>query len=69
MVRVFVSHSQHDRDIKNFFSNIFAHIGLQAKYMEWENLDKKYAGVEIMNYVCNSETLAVFLLLLVGFEE
>lgn len=31
--------------------------------MEWEDLDKKYAGVEIMNYVCSRETVAVFLLL------
>jgi hypothetical protein len=63
MVRVFISHSQHDDDIKNFFSNIFTHIGLQAKYMEWEDLDRKYAGVEIMQYICSYETVAVLLLL------
>jgi hypothetical protein len=63
MVRVFVSHSQHDHDIKNFFSNIFANIGLQAKYMEWEDLDRKYAGAEIMHYIRSDETVAVLLLL------
>ncbi len=63
MVRVFVSHSQHDHNIKNFFSNIFTHIGLQAKYMGWEDLDTNYAGVEITRYIRDIETVAVFLLL------
>ena len=63
MVRVFISHSRYDNDIKNFFSNIFAHIGLQAIYMEWEDLDRKYAGADIMEYICSAETVAVLILL------
>ncbi len=51
---VFVSHSKHDKAIKQYFSQIFAHIGLKAKYMEFENLDTKYAGKEIAQIIRGS---------------
>ncbi len=51
---VFVSHSKHDVELKKYFSQIFAHIGLKAKFMEWENLDNKYAGKEISDIIRGS---------------
>lgn len=48
---VFVSHSKHDQDLVKYFSQIFAHIGLKAKFMEWEDLSNKYAGKEISDII------------------
>jgi len=63
MVRVFISLSQHDHDVKNFFSDIFTDIGLQTKYMEWEALDSRYAGADIMHYIRSDDTVALLLFL------
>ncbi|MGI0086464.1 MAG: hypothetical protein ACREBI_00680 [Nitrosotalea sp.] len=48
---VFVSHSKNDQNLVKYFSQIFAHIGLKAKFMEWEDLDNKYAGKEIADMI------------------
>jgi hypothetical protein len=64
-VKVFVSHSKYDIEIRKFFSEIFAMAGIVPKYMEFEDLDGKYAGVEIANKIKHpiDGSSAVFVLL------
>ncbi len=65
MARIFVSHSKHDSDIVNFFSKAFAtsRNGVKADIMEFEDLERKYAGREIAQRITNPDTQAVFVLL------
>jgi len=60
---VFVSHSRHDKQIVDYFTNIFAHIGLHAQFYEWQRKYTGYAGQEITDHICNPDTVAVFVLL------
>lgn len=68
MVSVFVSHSKHDIHLRKYFSEIFTSIGLRAKFMEWEDLNGKYAGKEISwmirsGFFSGHDTSAVIVLL------
>lgn len=68
MATVFVSHSKHDVHLRKFFSEIFANIGLKAKFMEWEDFSGKYAGKEISwriraGFFSGHDTSAVIVLL------
>ena len=38
MAQIFVSHSQRDEDLKNFFSNAFAPTNVRAIYEEFEKI-------------------------------
>jgi hypothetical protein len=62
-VSVFFSHSKHDRNIKNYFSNIFTHIGLHGIFFEWQQPYNNYAGQTISSIICDPNTAAVFVLL------
>jgi hypothetical protein len=65
MVRIFVSHSKLDKDIVAFFTAAFATSkkNVKADFMEFENLQYKYAGAEISRRIKNPDTRAVFVLL------
>jgi hypothetical protein len=63
MVFVFVSHSKHDRQLVNFFSNIFADIGLRGMFYEWQIVPNDYAGRTITSIIRNRECAALFVLL------
>lgn len=60
MVHIFVSHSQHDKDIRGSFDAVFARTGVKSKCMEFERISPP-AWQEIKNAIFASET--VFLLL------
>ena len=60
---VFVSHSKHDRNLINYFYNIFAHIGLCGIFFEWQRLNPNYAGLTISNCIRHSDVVAVFVLM------
>jgi hypothetical protein len=51
MVSVFVSHSKHDTHLRKFFSEICTTIGLRAHFMEFAELNGKYAGHEISRMI------------------
>jgi hypothetical protein len=57
---IFLSHSKHDEDIINYFSKAFGRVGITI--MELENLNRRYAGVEISDSIRN-ECNAVAVLL------
>jgi hypothetical protein len=59
---VFVSHSRRDKDIVNYFSQVFARTKLEAQLMELEDIVNKYQGLEIANKIRN-DTSAVIVLL------
>jgi hypothetical protein len=65
MVRIFASHSKLDKDIVSFFTAAFATSkkNVKADFMEFENLQGKYAGSEISQRIKHPETQAVFVLL------
>jgi len=65
MARIFVSHSKHDVTVVNFFTRAFATSknAVKADFMEFEDLEGKYAGREIAQRITNPETQAVFVLL------
>src|SRR6266702_3803031 len=65
MARIFVSHSRRDRDIVNFFTEAFATSkkGVKADFMEFENMEGKDAGREIIQKIKDLQTQAVFVLL------
>jgi hypothetical protein len=64
MVYLFTSHSKYDKQIKNFFSNAIARTdGLNGTFIEFENLQGLYAGVDISNIIGNLNTKGVILLL------
>ena len=60
MVQIFVSHSQHDKDIRASFDTVFARTGVKSVCMEFEQM-RSPKWHEIMNTVNASQ--AVFLLL------
>jgi hypothetical protein len=60
---VFISHSKNDKQIVNYFSNIFANIGLRSLFYEWQNQPTSYAGQTITYVICHPHTLAVSVLL------
>ncbi|HYA83811.1 MAG TPA: hypothetical protein VEH06_10245 [Candidatus Bathyarchaeia archaeon] len=60
---VFFSHSKHDINIINYFSNIFTHIGLQGTFYEWQTPYTNYAGQTITEIIHHPDTVAVFVLL------
>ena len=62
MAPVFVSHSKRDKDIVNYFSQVFARTKLEAQLMELEDLGNRYQGLEIARKICN-DTSAVIVLL------
>ncbi|MDE1869316.1 MAG: hypothetical protein KGH60_05135 [Candidatus Micrarchaeota archaeon] len=62
-ITVFVSHSKYDTEVKKYFSQIFAHKGIHAIFMEWENLGKAYAGKVISDTIMSKDTKAVIVLL------
>ena len=62
-ISVFFSHSKHDIDIVNYFSNIFINIGLRGMFYEWQEQYTNYAGQTITNIILHPDTLAVFVLL------
>ena len=57
MPSVFVSHSKNDEDRVNYFAKIFARIGLQAHFMELENIDNTYAGSRIADIIRSNSAL------------
>ncbi len=64
MTRILVSHSKLDSDIVNFFTAAFATSkGVNADFMEFEDLEGKNAGREIAGRIKNPDTQAVFVLL------
>jgi len=65
MVRIFASHSKLDKDIVSFFTAAFATSkkNVKADFMEFENLQGKYAGAEISQRIKHPATQAVFVLL------
>jgi len=64
MKRIFASHSRRDTDIVHFFSAAFATSkkGVKSDFMEFEDLEGKYAGREIAKKITSKETQAVFVL-------
>jgi hypothetical protein len=60
---VFFSHSKHDRSLINYFTNIFAHIGLRGIFFEWQQQYPNYAGLTISNCIRHPDTVAVFVLM------
>lgn len=60
MPQIFVSHSQHDKDIRASFDTVFARTGVKSVCMEFEQIYPP-AWQEIKNAIAASET--VFLLL------
>jgi hypothetical protein len=63
-VYIFISHSQLDDKIKNFFSNAIVRTsGLNATLMEFEDLEGFYAGDEISNIIWHEATECVVVLL------
>lgn len=66
---VFFSHSKHDRNLINYFSNIFTHIGLKGIFFEWQQLYSNYAGTTISNTICHPDTIALFVLLGKNLEK
>jgi hypothetical protein len=60
---VFFSHSKHDRNLINYFSNIFTDIGLQGIFFEWQKPYSNYAGRTISNIICDPDSAAIFVLL------
>jgi len=58
--QIFVSHSQHDKDYRRAFLEVFGLAGIQAKCMEFEAI-RSPAWNEIKNQISNSK--AVFVLL------
>lgn len=64
VVFVFISHSRYDEQIKNFFSHAIARTnGLNGTFMEFENLEGAYAGVEISNKIRHPNTACLIVLL------
>jgi hypothetical protein len=59
MTSVFFSHSKYDRNLINYFSNIFTHIGLQGRFFEWQEVYSNYAGMTISNIIRHPDTVAV----------
>ena len=62
MTSVFASHSRRDKDIVNYFSQIFARTKLEAQLMELEDLVNKYQGLEIAKKICNDSSAVIVLL-------
>ena len=62
MTSVFVTHSRRDKDIVNYFSQIFARTKLEAQLMELEDLVNKYQGLEIAKKICNDSVAVIVLL-------
>jgi hypothetical protein len=60
---VFFSHSKHDRNLIDYFSKIFAFIGLRGIFFEWQQLPHNYAGLTISEYIRDPDTVAVFVLM------
>ena len=60
---VFFSHSKHDRNLIDYFSKIFAFIGLRGIFFEWQQLPPNYAGLTISEYIRDPDTVAVFVLM------
>lgn len=48
---IFVSHSKHDAEIRNFFTNITSRVGIKNYFMEWENLENQYPGTRIADII------------------
>jgi len=60
---IFVSHSQYDTNIRNFFGNIIGSVkGMNPLFMEFENIERYPAQVTKEN-IGNEDTRAVFVLL------
>lgn len=63
---VFVSHSRYDTDSISYFAKIFASAGIKATFMEWEKIDKEYAGSRVADIIRSEviqNTRAVIVLL------
>jgi hypothetical protein len=60
---IFFSHSKQDRNLVNYFSNIFVNIGLHGIFFEWQQLPPNYAGLTITNWIRHRDVVAVFVLL------
>lgn len=64
MANLFISHSRYDNQIKNFFSNAIVRTqGLNGTFIEFENLNGLYAGIEISNIIGSQCTACVLVLL------
>lgn len=66
MGSIFVSHSKHDTEMINFFTNITSRLGIQNHFIEWEELGQKNPGIRIRdiitsNWVENVELIVVLL--------
>ena len=66
MCAVFVSHSKHDKEMVDFFTNITSRLGIRNFFMEWEDLEKKYPAKRISeiiqsNWVENVSMVVVLL--------
>lgn len=48
---IFVSHSKHDVEIRNFFTNITSRVGIKNYFMEWEDLENQYPGPRIADII------------------
>jgi hypothetical protein len=60
---IFFSHSKHDRNLIDYFSKIFAYIGLHGIFFEWQQLHPNYAGLTISSWIRHPDVVAVFVLM------
>lgn len=51
MCAVFVSHSKHDVEMVNFFTNITSREGVKNYFMEWEDLNNEYPAKRISDII------------------
>lgn len=59
---LFVSHSKRDKELLGIFSLAMSRMGIETKLMEFEDLDRRYAGFEISNIIKeDSDGLVVLL--------
>jgi hypothetical protein len=66
---IFFSHSNHDRNLRDYFTNIFANIGLRGIFFEWQRLYPNYAGSTISNWIRHPDVMAVFVLMGRNLEQ
>jgi hypothetical protein len=63
MPYVFVSHSQYDKEIRNFFAEAITNRGFEPVMMELENLHTEFAGPLIRDVISDEECIGLAVLL------
>ena len=56
MSSIFISHSQYDKTIKDFFAKNIENVGLKPIRMEYEMMTHQNAGIEIKRRIMSIET-------------